>query len=303
MKLGVSRISDEQRQRVITLRRNNSLSKVSELVGLPLGTVKTILSRSGRFKDNPKHRAMFTLPEEQKATSTQPATLDLPPQQVVTGDKEVDALLWLRAVISTGQAGLIERAMEAAKRIETPFKELEKRYHDYLHVSQPGNFFATFGAIGFADLDSLAKKSIMREQRRCEALARFGDAIFDDTRAEVFCTEMLRGLDPRKDVIGYDKHEAAERFKQCPEYLPNTLADCLYELDYWSQLYRLRNALDSNYDDSGSESCARDWFVFGLLAEIRPRNRNEAKAVLKYMRDHERADMEESDDIMDNLLM
>lgn len=264
MKLGVSRISDEQRQRVITLRRNNSLSKVSELVGLPLGTVKTILSRSGRFKDNPKHRAMFTLPEEQKATSTQPATLDLPPQQVVTGDKEVDALLWLRAVISTGQAGLIERAMEAAKRIETPFKELEKRYHDYLHVSQPGNFFATFGAIGFADLDSLAKKSIMREQRRCEALARFGDAIFDDTRAEVFCTEMLRGLDPRKDVIGYDKHEAAERFKQCPEYLPNTLADCLYELDYWSQLYRLRNAYDSYYDTS-PESSAREWFYICIL--------------------------------------
>jgi hypothetical protein len=302
MKLGVSRISDEQRQRVITLRRNNSLSKVSELVGLPLGTVKTILSRSGRFKDNPKHRAMFTLPEEQKATSTQPATLDLPPQQVVTGDKEVDALLWLRAVISTGQAGLIERAMEAAKRIETPFKELEKRYHDYLHVSQPGNFFATFGAIGFADLDSLAKKSIMREQRRCEALARFGDAIFDDTRAEVFCTEMLRGLDPRKYVIGYDKHEAAERFKQCPEYLPNTLADCLYELDYWSQLYRLRNAYDSYYDTS-PESSARERFIFGLLAEIRPRNRDEAKAVLKYMRDHERTGMDESDDIMDNLLM
>jgi len=302
MKLGVSRISDEQRQRVITLRRNNSLSKVSELVGLPLGTVKTILSRSGRFKDNPKHRAMFTLPEEQKATSTQPTTLDLPPQQVVTGDKEVDALLWLRAVISTGQAGLIERAMEAAKRIETPFKELEKRYHDYLHVSQPGNFFATFGAIGFADLDSLAKKSIMREQRRCEALARFGDAIFDDTRAEVFCTEMLRGLDPRKYVIGYDKHEAAERFKQCPEYLPNTLADCLYELDYWSQLYRLRNAYDSYYDTS-PESSARERFIFGLLAEIRPRNRDEAKAVLKYMRDHERTGMDESDDIMDNLLM
>lgn len=301
MKLGVSRISDEQRQRVITLRRNNSLSKVSELVGLPLGTVKTILSRSGLFKDNPAHRAMFTLPQEQKATNTQPATLELPPQQVVTGDNEVDALLWLRAVISTGQAGLIERAMEASKRIKTPFKELEKRYYDYLHVSQPGNFFATFGAIGFADLESLAKKSIIKEQRRCEAIARFGDAIFDDTRAEAFCIEMLRGLDPRKDVIGYDKHEAAERFKQCPEYLPNTLADCLHELDYWSQLYRLRNAYDSYYDTS-PESSAREWFIFGLLAEIRPRNRDEAKAVLKYMRDHERSDMDESDDIIDNLL-
>ena len=302
MKLGVSRISNEQRQRVIELRHSHSLSKVAELAGLPLGTVKTILTRSGLFKDNPKHRGMFTLPEQQKATSTQPATLELPPQQVVTGDKEVDALLWLRSVISSGQAGLIERAMEAGKRIETPLKELEKRYHDFLHVSQPGNFFATFGAIGFADMESLAKKSITREQRRCEALARFGEAIFDDTRAEAFCIEMLRGLDPRKDVIDYDKHEAAERFKQCPEYLPYTLADCLHELDYWSQLYRLRNALDSNYDDSGSESCARDWFVFGLLAEIRPRNRDEAKAVLKYMRDSDRTDMEESDAILDNLL-
>ncbi len=302
MKQGVSKISDEQRQQVIELRRSHSLGKVSELSGLPLGTVKTILSRSGRFKDNPKHRAMFTLPEKQEATSTQPATLELPPQQVVTSDKEVDALLWLRAVISTGQAGLIERAMEAAKRIKTPFKELEKRYHDFLHVSQPGNFFATFGAIGFADLESLAKKSIAREQRRCEALARFGEAAFDETRAEVFCVEMLRGLDPRKDVFDYNKHEVAERFKQCPEYLPNTLADCLHELDYWSQLYRLRNALDQHYDDSGSESCARDWFIFGLLAEIRPRNRDEAKAVLKYIRDHERTDMEESDAILDNLL-
>lgn len=302
MKLVSSRISDEQRQRVIELRRSHSLSKVAELVDLPLGTVKTILTRSGMFKDNPKHRAMFTLPEQQKATSTQPATLELPPQQVVTGDKEVDALLWLRAVISTGQVGLIERAMEASKRIETPFKELEKRYHDYLHVSQPGNFFATFGAIGFADLEGLAKKSITKEQRRCEALARFGDAIFDDTRAEVFCIEMLRGLDPRKDAISYDKHEAADRFKQCPEYIPNTLADCLHELDYWNQLYRLRNASDSYYDNCGSESDAREWFVFGLLAEIRPKSRDEAKAVLKYMRDHERTDMEESDAILDNLL-
>jgi len=102
-------------------------------------------------------------------------------------------------------------------------------------VSQPGNFFATFGAIGFADLERLAKKSITREQRRCEALARFGEAAFDDTRAEVFCIEMLRGLDPRKDKIDYDKHEVAERFKQYPDYLPNTLADCLHELDYWNR--------------------------------------------------------------------
>ena len=58
MKQGVS-LKDQ----VLELRRNHSLREVAAQTGLPLGTVKTICARSGAFKDNPRHRAMFKLPE------------------------------------------------------------------------------------------------------------------------------------------------------------------------------------------------------------------------------------------------
>ena len=50
---------------------------------------------------------MFTLPALQMSAETLPAAQELPPQQVVTGDKEIDALIWLRQVIETGDPGRI----------------------------------------------------------------------------------------------------------------------------------------------------------------------------------------------------
>ena len=93
------RLTNEQREQVITLRRTHSLSEVASLAGLSLGTVKAIISRSGLFTDNPRHRAMFTLPPRPSSRETLPTVPELPPQRVVTGDKEIDALLWLRQVI------------------------------------------------------------------------------------------------------------------------------------------------------------------------------------------------------------
>ncbi|MDH1448283.1 hypothetical protein [Aeromonas caviae] len=81
------------------LRRQHSMREVAEIAGLPLGTVKAIISRSGLFADNPRHRAMFTLPPRPSSRETLPTVPELPPQRVVTGDKEIDALLWLRQVI------------------------------------------------------------------------------------------------------------------------------------------------------------------------------------------------------------
>lgn len=96
------RLTNEQREQVITLRRKHSLSEVASLAGLSLGTVKAIVSRSGLFTDNPRQRAMFTLPPLQSSGETLPAVQELPPQQVVTGDREIDSMLWLRQVIGTG---------------------------------------------------------------------------------------------------------------------------------------------------------------------------------------------------------
>lgn len=293
------RLTNEQREQVLELRRRHSLSEVAEITGLPLGTVKSIISRSGLFADNPRHRAMFTLPPWQ-SRETLPTVPDLPPQQVVTEDKEIDALLWLRQVIETGDPVRIEQAKEAACRITTPLDELERRYGRWL-VASTGHVMAGLGSIGFANLDSLAERTIKRRAREAEAIGRFGDQLWYDTPAEVFCLETLRTVE--RVEWDYPPEQVADRFKVRPELMPHTLSDCLHELAYWNDLHYLRKACDTSGDyEHRMESSARDWFIFGLLAELRPRTREEAKDTLRYLMASERHDMPEADQIMENLV-
>ena len=293
------RLTNEQREQVLELRRQHSMREVAEIAGLPLGTVKAIISRSGLFADNPRHRAMFTLPPWQIREAL-PAVPDLPPQQVVTGDKEIDALLWLRQVIETGDPVRIEQAKEAAGRITTPLDELERRYGRWLVVSA-GHVMAGLGSIGFANLDGLAERTIKRRAREGEAIGRFGDQLWYDTPAEVFCLEALRTVE--RVEWDYPPEQVADRFKAIPELMPHTLSDCLHELAYWNDLHYLRKACDTSSDyEHRMESSARDWFIFGLLAELRPRTREEAKDTLRYLMVSDRQGMPEADRILENLV-
>lgn len=299
MKQGVS---EDQRTRILDLRRRHSFREVSQITGIPLGTVKTIISRSGAFRDNEAHRVLFCLPPMQVSARTSPALQELPPQQGVTGDRDVDALLWLREVIGTGHPGHIEAAMEAAKRIKTPFKQIEERYRQWIQVKHPASLFMALSSFDLGNLESLAKSSVERLKVQTEARSRFGDRIFSLTDAEVFCETALYGLEPVGDW-DLDKAEVADRFKARPEVMPNTLSDCVHELDYWHALYCLRNACERHCGDPIREASARDWFVFDLLAEIRPRHRDEAKAVIRYMARSGRADhRQDCDRIIDNLI-
>ena len=296
------RISDDVRQRVLDLRRSHSLREVAVMTGLPLGTVKTLVSRSGKFRDNAKHRELFSLPPIRESEETLPSVPELPPQENITGDKEVDAVLWLRQVIATGEAALISRALEAAKQIKTPLKELEVRYGKYLMESSGGNVLAGLGSVGFADLEELATRSVERKRLRVEAFARFGEALMEDTPAEAFCIEALAGLEPSRGWPVFDKGAIAERFKAYPDLMPRTLADCLRELSYWDHLYSLRLAADRNFCDDLAEVQARSSFVFALMAEIRPRARAEAKAVLRYLIENDCKNWANTDAILENLI-
>ena len=182
-------VSHEQRQRVIDLRRQHSIHEVARLAGMPVGTVKAIISRSGCFRDNPAHRALFSLPPMRESRETLPAVPELPPKQRVTGDAEIDAVLWLRSIIDTGQAALIEKAMQAKEHIKTPLPELEKRYTKHLVSANPGSLFAALSSFGFADLEGLAKRAIDKARRRQEAFARFGNDLFEIGRAS--CRERV----------------------------------------------------------------------------------------------------------------
>ena len=300
MKQGVSA---ETRQRVLDLRRRHSLREVAEMTGLPLGTVKTVCSRSGAFRDNHAHRTLFSLPPMRHSSQTLPAKPELPPQQKVTGDKEIDAVLWLRQVISTGQAGLIEKAFQAAKKIKTPLDQLEKRYRDWLTKNQPGNLFAALSSFDFSDLKGLAKKSIEKAARQHEARSRFGDDLFALTPAELFCEKALDGVTP--DRIGFIADDDADRcFMAHPDLLPNTLADCLHEIAYWDELSSLRYSVDS-YCDGPPEAYTRRCFAFRMLGRIRPRSKDEAMDVLRWLLDtkQEQADQNaDTDTIPSNLI-
>lgn len=299
-------LSSTARAQVLELRRTHSIRRVAEITGLPVGTVKTICSRSGAFRDNAAHRALFSLPALPPASaSTAIAVPELPEARVITGDKELDALLWLRAVIDTGHDTNIAKAMEAAKRIKTPLKDLEKRYTAFLAARSGGNVFATFDSMGLADLQERAQRSRSDAAVRREALARFGhrDVVMQDTPAEQFCIEALDGLKPGGSFGFLDTGEVRARFEARPEYLPHTLSDCLHELRYWGDLYRLRRVFGA-CDIGVPEASERDSFTFGLMARIRPRSKDEAVQVLRHVADpeHDLIDREETAAILHNLV-
>lgn len=250
--------------------------------------------------DNTKLRALCTLPAIQTSASTALAVPNMPPQDVVTGDKEIDAVLWLRAVIKTGQADLIAKAMEAAKRIKTPLKELSDRYIKHLVSKNPGNWTVAFATFGFDDLEGLAKGSIKKATRQHEARARFGDTLHDDTPAEQFAIDTLAGLKPSKNFGELNERQVDKRFLAHPDLMPNTLSDCLYELAYWHDLYWLRNACDGG--DQSPQAYARERFAFRSLANIPARTKQEALAVYQYLKDRDGMNDTETDGILLNLI-
>lgn len=292
-------ISAELRRRVLDLRRSHSLSQVAALTGLPVSSVKTVCSRSGAFRDNQQHRAMFTLPPIKVSASTALAVPELPAQQVVTGDKEIDAVLWLHQVIRTGQAALIEKAMRAAKLIKTPLKDLEKRYTAHMVKAHPGNFMAAFASMGFADLEGMANSAVAKLTRTQEAYARFDDP-GADTPIEVFCIKVLAGVDMGKSGMFLDEKQVDSIFNRHPDLLPHTLSDCLFELDYWNDLYSLRNAADCG--EGSTEGRAREDFAFRRLALIRARTPAEGIAVFRFMTEFDLMDRTETNDILLNLI-
>ena len=253
-------------------------------------------------RENQVHSALFCLPLIQFNAGTAAAMQAMPLQKVVTGDGEVDAILWLREVISTGQADLIEKAGLAAAKIKTPLKDLEQRYTAHLVHTKPGNFGAAMASIGFADLDALAIKAIVQDKRRREARARFGDTIFDDTPAEQFCEQALVGLESVTPWYELDAEEVDKRFDGLPEQRPGTLMQCVCELTFWSDLYWLRNAVDHYSGDGSIQSNARQDYVFRLMSRIPPRNAGEAADVFRYLTSNDGMDRSHSGSIILNLI-
>lgn len=300
------RLSPELRAQVLELRRTSSITEVARITGVAVGTVKTICSRAGATRDNQVARAFFTLPPLVLTDTTAVAIpAALPEQRAVSGDKDVDAMLWLREVVATGDADLIATALQAAERIKTPAKELELRYGRHLIAAAGGNTFAgVFGSINFADLAGHARNVIDRQTRQREAVARFGSevAMWADQATEQFCIDVLIDMKPSGMFNEYDTDAAVKAFEVEATLRPHTLADCLRELSYWSALYTQRSAFEQHCDNIPPVR-AREAYLHRCLSVLRPKSRDDAKAVLRHIADDKDSfDDEVTDAILENLI-
>jgi len=256
------------------------------------------------MQDNQAFRALFTLPPIQASANTALAVPEMPAPKVVTGDRELDAVLWLQECVGTGHQVLIDKALEAAKKITTPMKELGLRYGQYLARRSNSSLLAAMGSMGFGELEEQAKGAIKKKERQHVALSRFGtvETLFSDTPAEAACKKALRGLKCNKSThYSYDDAQASERFAKKLELQPLTLADCLYGQTYWDDLYKLRCPFDG-YGDGPAYAQAHDDHCFSLMVKLAPRSKDEALAVFDYMEEREATNRTWAPAILRNLI-
>lgn len=296
---------------VRTVERNGKTyrqdtSKIGKLTAAPALTSAlsaTPTAALGTPVDNAAFRRLFTLPPIRQSAATELMVPETPPQTVVTGDNEVDAVLWLQALVETGSQSLIDKALEAAKRVRTPVKELGNRYAAHIMRNGGHTMQAVFATISFGELEGRARRAIAKAACRHEALSRFGtmEALFSDTLAEAACRAALDGMTRVGAMLELDGSQTAERFTARAELAPATLADCLHEQAYWRDLYRLRHAV-GDIGDADPAGQAHDDYCFAALARIPPRTAAEALAALDYLEAAGRMDSRETPAILRNLI-
>lgn len=272
--------------------------------GLPPGS---LYRHTDPMKNNEAFRALFTLPPIQPSANTALSVPEMPAPKVVTGDRELDAVLWLQECVSTGHQVLIDKALEAAKKITTPMKVLSLRYGNYLARQHGSSFMAALGSMNFGELESLARNAIEKMAKQHDALSRFGsvESLFSDTPAEAACKKTLRGLKQKKTSGGWHEYDHAKtdaRFNQHPDLRPHSLADCLHAMTYESALYRMRHACADDAGDHSPEFQEHADYCFRQLALIPPRCKEEALAVFDYTEESDAADRTEFQAIMRNLV-
>ncbi|MDC9591657.1 helix-turn-helix domain-containing protein [Xenorhabdus sp. XENO-10] len=277
--------------------------------------------------DNTAHKALFTLPEPRYSTAL--ATVKpLPVQRKITGNKQVDAYLWVLAVIRTNEPAHLEAAEAALKKLKITPKEAQQKYSDYLMKSGAAAFQVAFGTFSMDNPQGYIDRA--KEQISDAAKVR---ATFESYEAALELTEpeklMLVGELAEIYEAGYywnekeltegcmygDRVTETEKLRkttakgfteQLPE--PHTLSDVVREFLYWDWLYQMRNVAAKELDPNGFGDeryyiYDREDYLEEKLVTLQPISRQEAIDVCKWVLEEERFhDRELTDRIILNLV-
>ncbi|WP_370688824.1 helix-turn-helix domain-containing protein [Xenorhabdus anantnagensis] len=277
--------------------------------------------------DNTAHKTLFTIPEP--CYSTALATVKpLPVQRKITGNKQVDAYLWVLAVIKTNEPAHLEAAEAALKKLKITPKEAQTKYADYLMKSGAHAFQIAFGTLSMDNPQGYIDRA--KEQISEAAKVR---GTFESYEGALELTEpeklMLVGELAEIYEAGYywnekelaegcmrgDRVHETEKLRkatakgfaeQLPE--PHTLSDVVREFLYWDWLYQMRNVADKElnpggYGDERYYVYDREDYLEEKLVTLQAVNRQEAIDVCKWVLEEERFhDRELTDRIILNLV-
>ncbi|MDE9553337.1 helix-turn-helix domain-containing protein [Xenorhabdus bovienii] len=278
--------------------------------------------------DNTAHKTLFTIPEPRYSTAL--ATVKpLPVQRTITGNKQVDAYLWVLEVIKTNEPAHLEAAEEGLKKLKITPKAAQQKYSDYLMKSGAHPFQIAFGTMSMDNPQGYinsAKEQIKKASQVRAAFASY-EATLELTEPEKLMlvgeladiyepfyywneTEQAEGCMHGDRICETDKlrQERAKGFaEQLPE--PHTLSDVVREFLYWDWLYQMRNVAAKELDPGGYGDSDRYYiydrqdYLEGKLATIQAVNRQEAIDVCKWVLEEERFhDRELADRIILNLV-
>lgn len=266
--------------------------------------------------DNQAHKDLFTIPEAKHNTSVA-ITKPLPPQRVITGHKQTDAYLWVLEVIQTNEPAHLPAAEEALAKLKITPKEAQERYSNYLLKSGAAPFQIAFSTMSMDNPEGYIKRAKAAVSEAANVRAIFGtyENALENTPAEKMmlvgeladiygpCWGWTKAEKKARCMHGHritevnEKRQAASQgfTDQLPE--PSTLSDVVREIEYWREIYWLRNcaAKELGYEYGDGERYHindREEYLEKRLASIKPVSREEAVEVCKWL-------LQKNDNLMD----
>ncbi|PHM38206.1 hypothetical protein Xmau_03593 [Xenorhabdus mauleonii] len=220
--------------------------------------------------DNTVHKTLFTIPEPSHSTAI--ATVKpLPAQRKITGNKQVDAYLWVLEVIKTNEPAHLDAAQAALKKLKITPKEAQQKYVDYLMKSGAHAFQVAFGTMSMDNLQGYIDRAKEQNKKVSQVRGLFAsyEAALELTApeklmlvgelAEIYESfhywneeEYAEGCmhgDRINEVDKLRKATAKGFAEQLPE--PHTLSDVVREFLYWDWLYQMRNVAAKELDPGG----------------------------------------------------
>ncbi|CRI63747.1 conserved hypothetical protein [Thiocapsa sp. KS1] len=246
-------------------------------IGRRFGVSEAAIRKHRKRAGNPEHQRLFSIPSPQTSASRELSVASiLPEAEAVTGDRQVDAMLWLARVCKTAtDLATLGKAVEAAKRIKADPEKLRDRYQQWLIKQGAGAFQTVFATMSLGDIDAKAEAARERIATNAEGIAIFGsfETAMEPTEAERMILETAGPMPP-----GYGYEWPAEAFAGifARSVNPWTLSDVLAERAYFDWLYKTRKAMfatanpDDYMGDDDAPIEARRYWMMSLLTTIEP---------------------------------